>query len=748
MRKTSSSPSLFAKFLSAAGALSFLFIFTSLAIAVPQRGSLLPASSSLNFGNVVSGGTTSLTERLTNTGRRGISISAAYVTGSGFAISGVTFPLSIGPGQSAAIQVTFSPTGTTTYAGTLVVNSNASNQNLSVSLSGRGVLPGTLSPSAASLGFGNVTVGSLQSATETVTNIGYYNVTISQISSSNNQFAVSGITLPITLAQGQSAAFIVGFDPTVAGLNTGAIQLSSNAANPTLNVPVSGTGVASGSVSPSPTALTFGNVVTGGSQTMPASITNVGSTSVTVSGLTASGAGYGVSGVALPFTLNAGQSASFSVTFAPSATGTASGNVTIASNGANSTVNMPLSGTGVQNGNVTSSPSSLSFGNVVSGTSKTMSASITNSGGTSVTVSQVAPSGSGFSVSGLSLPLTLNAGQSAAFSVAFGPTTTGAASGSVTITSNGTNPTATVALSATGVQPGTLASSPASISFGNVSTGTTQTISGSVTNTGYSNVTISQVAASGTGFAVSGITLPVTLSNGQSANFSVAFDPTVAGSASGAVTITSNASNPTVNVALSGSGVNTVGTLTVTPTSMNAGSVVVGSSTTVSGTLAATGASVTVSSAVSNNSGVFSVGGLTLPATIPAGSSAPFIVTFSPNTAGSASAALTITSNASNASTTVGVTGTGTAPPTHSVNLSWVASTSTDVAGYNVYRAPYSTACGQFSMINQGLNSTTTFTDTTVTDGAAYCYAATAVDTSNNQSSYSNIVTGLVIPTT
>jgi len=60
-------------------------------------------------------------------------------------------------------------------------------------------------------------------------------------------------------------------------------------------------------------------------------------------------------------------------------------------------------------------------------------------------------SGTGFTVSGATFPLTLNPTQIATLSVEFNPTVAGPASGTLTVTSNSsTNPTATVALSATG----------------------------------------------------------------------------------------------------------------------------------------------------------------------------------------------------------------------------------------------------------------------------------------------------------
>ena len=85
-------------------------------------------------------------------------------------------------------------------------------------------------------------------------------------------------------------------------------------------------------------------------------------------------------------------------------------------------------------------------------------------------------------------------------------------------------------------------------------------------------------------------------------------------------------------------------------------------------------------------------------------------------------------------------------PSTHTVDLYWAPSQSEDVAGYNVYRAVYSGECGSFSKINSALITNTRYTDSEVTNGAAYCYAATAVSTGNQESDYSNIALDVKIP--
>ena len=186
---------------------------------------------------------------------------------------------------------------------------------------------------------------------------------------------------------------------------------------------------------------------------------------------------------------------------------------------------------------------------------------------------------------------------------------------------------------------------------------------------------------------------------------------------------------------MSGIGTAATGQLTVTPTTLDLGSVVVGTSGTASGSLTANGANVTVT-AVSSNNSVFNLGGLSLPVTIP----------FTPQTSGAVSATLTFTSNAQPSTTTETLTGTGTPAPPHTVNLSWNASTSSDVSGYNIYRAVFTTSCGSYAKINSALVTSMLYSDSSVVDGTSYCYASTAVNTSNEESGYSNIVSNVQIP--
>ena len=73
----------------------------------------------------------------------------------------------------------------------------------------------------------------------------------------------------------------------------------------------------------------------------------------------------------------------------------------------------------------------------------------------------------------------------------------------------------------------------------------------------------------------------------------------------------------------------------------------------------------------------------------------------------------------------------------HVVDLSWKASTTTDVVGYNVYRGPDGKS---WQKVNSGVKASTAYTDSTTADNSTYYYSTTAVDVNGKESKKSNIV--------
>ena len=203
------------------------------------------------------------------------------------------------------------------------------------------------------------------------------------------------------------------------------------------------------------------------------------------------------------------------------------------------------------------SPTSISFGNAVVSTSLSQALIITNTGTATLTITQVTASGSAtFSVSGFSLPLSVNAGKQTTITVTFLPTSVGPVSGNISIVSNAPTSLTSVGFSGTGIAATlTLGISPASLSFGNVTTGTSSASQNvTITNTGNANVTISQVSVSA-GYSVTGGSTPVTVSPAQNLILTAQFSPPSTGPINGNISIASNATGSPASVSLSGTGV-------------------------------------------------------------------------------------------------------------------------------------------------------------------------------------------------
>ena len=119
-------------------------------------------------------------------------------------------------------------------------------------------------------------------------------------------------------------------------------NVTSNAATLTVNA------LPPGALTPSTTSLNFSNVNVGSNSPLGVTLTNSGSTNITVSNVTISGAGFTASGVSNGQIITPAQVVTLNVTFTPAATGGVTGSVTVTSNASNSPVSISLSGTGVQ----------------------------------------------------------------------------------------------------------------------------------------------------------------------------------------------------------------------------------------------------------------------------------------------------------------------------------------------------------------------------------------------------------------
>jgi FtsP/CotA-like multicopper oxidase with cupredoxin domain len=205
----------------------------------------------------------------------------------------------------------------------------------------------------ASLAFGTRSVGSTSTAQRaTLTNVGGLplSFTSSTLSGANAaDWVITGTTCGATLASGASCTVSVAFRPTAVGPRTARLDVvTSSAFAPTQSVALSGTGVAP-NASVSPTSLTFpGQNVATTSAPQVIVLSNdggatLGSIVIGTTGNFARTTGTGSCGS----TLAAGASCRIYVTFRPTASGTRTGSVNIASNDpVHPTITVPATGWG------------------------------------------------------------------------------------------------------------------------------------------------------------------------------------------------------------------------------------------------------------------------------------------------------------------------------------------------------------------------------------------------------------------
>ena len=493
----------------------------------------------------------------------------------------------------------------------------------------------------------------------------------------------------------------------------------------------------------SPSTVSFGNVAMGQSATKTVTLTNTGTEALSVSGIAVAGTGFTASGPHLPISLASGQSTSISAVFKPTAGNADKGTITITSNAAGSPSLVTLSGTGTTGTTaaaaLTVTPTTIAFGSVAVGSEQTQTVHVENTGNETATISKLTISGTGVSLSGMTAPTTLAAGQTVNLTVAYKPVAAGTLTASLAIASNATNPNVVVGINATATSS-TLAATPSSVSFGNVVVGsnTTQTIR--LQNIGTSEVKISAITPSVSSIAISGVTTPINLAPGTSATLTAAYKPTAAGSVTGKITVTSNAVGSPTIVDLSATAAAAAVQLTPSASSLSFGSVTVGSSGTSQLTVKSTGnTNATISKVTVSGTG-FVLGSSAASVILDPSQTESYTVNFDPKAAGSLTGTLTITSNAASSPLNIALSGTGvaTSASNHTVALTWERSSTSSVTGYFVYRG--TKPSGPFAQLNSSPESSPSYSDSTVSGGQVYYYYVTAVDSSNIQSADSNEV--------
>jgi hypothetical protein len=429
----------------------------------------------------------------------------------------------------------------------------------------------------------------------------------------------------------------------------------------------------------SPTSLNLGSDAIGSaSAAQTVTLRNTGLGPMSITGVSISGANaadFGQSNTCPSGTssLAVGASCSITVTFTPSAEGSRSATLNVADNASGSPQAVPLSGIGLSP-LASVSPTTLTFASTLIGaTSAAQTVTLTNSGNAAIHVAAVTIGGANASDFGQTdtCPTggaALAAGASCSINVTFAPTAAGARSALLQISDDAPGSPQSVAVSGTGATPAPAVHlSPSSLNFGATVIGVTsaaQTVT--LANTGTAALNITSIAMGGANPAdyAQTNTCLASLAAGASCAISVTFTPTATGARSASLSVTDNASGSPQSVALSGTGQTAPAPLmTLNPTSLNFGTVTAGSTSaaqTVTLTNSGTAAlSINSVTLVGANPADFGQTN-TCPASLAAGASCVISVTFTPAASASYSASVSVADNAVNSPQAVALAGAGT----------------------------------------------------------------------------------------
>jgi hypothetical protein len=620
------------------------------------------SSTSVAFGNQAMRSSATQQVTLTSSGTSALTISAGTLTGPvAYSMSGVSFPLTLNPGQTATLDVTFYPTQPGNKSGKITLTTNATGGTAAIGLSGTAVDAPALMLSASSVSFGNQAVDSSVTQTVTLTASGSSALTISAGNLTGAvAYSMSGVSFPLTLNPGRSAKMEITFYPTQTGTKKATVSLTTNTLSGSATIGVIGVAMNAPALVLSARSVSFGNQAMKSSVTEAVTLTASGSSALTISAGTLTGAAaFRMSGASFPLTLNPGKSATLDLTFYPTQAGAKEATVSLTTNTLSGSATIGLSGTAVEAPALVLSPGSVSFGKQAVGSSVTRALTLTASGSSPLTISAGKLNGpAAFSMSGASFPLTLNPGQSATVGITFYPTQTGAKNATVSLTTNTFSGSQTIGLSGTAIDGPGLTVSTSVLSFGKQAVGSSVTEAITLTSSGTSALYLKAGTLSGAAaFTMSGMSFPLTLKPGQAATVNVTFHPTQTGARTATVSLATNTAAGSATVGVNGTSIDGPG-LTLSQTNLAFGEQAMNSSTTQAVTLMAAGTSpLTISAASLSGAPAYSMSGVNFPLTLNPGQRATLEVVFYPTQAGTKTATVKLTTNTASGSAAIGVSG-------------------------------------------------------------------------------------------
>ena len=188
---------------------------------------------SLNYGQVEIGTSADQNVTINNTGLQDLTVSDLTTTNGVFTVVSPAVPFDVTPGNSQIVTVRFSPTTAQVENGDLQITSNDPDEGLvTVSLTGEGIDPPPNEPDIAvtplSVDYGQVVVGNTSDQIVTISNTGIQTLNVSDLTTTNGVFSVVSPATPFSVAPSGSQDVTVRFSPTAEQVENGDLQITSD----------------------------------------------------------------------------------------------------------------------------------------------------------------------------------------------------------------------------------------------------------------------------------------------------------------------------------------------------------------------------------------------------------------------------------------------------------------------------------------------------------------------------------------
>ncbi len=514
--------------------------------------------------------------------------------------------------------------------------------------------------SSASLNFGSQPVGVRSSAiVETVTNRQSVALNILGISAGGDFTQTNTCQQP--LAPNGTCTISVFFTPSTTGTRTGTLTVTDDASNSPQTASLTGTGATS-AISLSPSSLAFGNqVLNTSSAVQKITVTNNGAINLTVNSVAASG-GYSETDSCSGVTLTPGQNCTINVTFTPMVTGSIAGAITVNDTGTGAPHVVTLTGSGQL---AVSMSANLTFAAVnVGSSSAPQTMTLTNNQNQSLSFTATT-SGDFSAVGGGTTPCngTLAAKAKCTYSVTFTPTMNGLIKGALTVTHNAAGSPVVGGLTGTGQNgpASPLTFTPSNLSFGNVALSTSSSKTVTIKNVGTTTLNISSTTGSGYYVVTPSGTTPCggALNAGKQCTVTATFTPLATGSSIGGLSVVDDSAVSPQIQNITGTGVLPI---TLSPSSINFGTVAVGNTSAVNVITVTNNLStaVPINSVVASGGFISTTGGsIPCSGSVQANSTCTLGVQFSPTVPGAITGALTFSYGAGSSPQVASLSGTG-----------------------------------------------------------------------------------------